>query len=286
MGRLLRRLDALGPGPFTPGAARLISLVHAVHQLGQAVAEVRIPAVTTLSVLALALVWFRPRLAMAVAFGASLVAVVVTFPATANHVYLGGVTSLLLALLDPSREDEALQLRRSLLALPVLALFHGGLAKLIHGAWFEGEALAWLLMVRFDVRAALSLVMPAAEVARLSGQQLVAGAGPFRLSGPLLLVSNLVWVVELAVPAVVLAAPRLGRWVLPALAVGLQLVAHEWTFSLLLLTMCLPLATGSALRASAPVLMGLCALLLAAQLRWVPVPPSTLPTVDRLGGPP
>ncbi|MDX2008585.1 MAG: hypothetical protein SFW67_00260 [Myxococcaceae bacterium] len=286
--RWATRVDTLSAGPLTAGGARWVALVHAVHQLGQALAEVRVPATTVLSTVAVLIVWWKPRLAMAFTFAGGLVAIGATFPVTANHVFLGTVASLLLALLDARQADEARQLQRSLVALVLLALFHGGLAKLAHGAWFRGQTLAWLTMVRLDVRAALAPFLPAETLARLSALVPAPGAGPFELSGPLVLVSNVVWVLELVAPLALLGCSPLAhraRWLLPGLALSLQLVAHEWTFALLLVTLGLPLVAERKQPRVAVALMGLAGLLLVAQLHWFATPPWLLPTVFARGGP-
>lgn len=280
------RVDSLCGGPLTERGARWVAAVHAVHQLGQALAEVRVPVTTMLSGVSLLLVWWRPRLAMALTFAGGLVAITATFPVTANHVFLGAVGSLLLALLDARNADEARQLQRSLVTLVLLALFHGGVAKLAHGAWFQGQTLAWLTMTRLDVRAALAPFLGADELGRLTALTPAVGAGPFVLSGPLVVVSNLVWVVELVVaPALLGVAPlaHRARWLLTGLSLGLQLVAHEWTFALLLVTLGLPLWTERERPRVAIVTMSLAGLLLLAQLGWPSTPPWLLPTV--FGGP-
>jgi hypothetical protein len=223
-----------------PRSLRGLATLHALHQAGQwlgqlSAARAAWPLVA-MQLAAVALAWVRPRAAMAVVAALGAAQCALTWPRTGNHLFLGVVVSLLLALLDPDVPEERAQLDASLLALPLLALGWSGVHKLAHGLWFRGETLAWLAASRPDVATVMRPFLSDADAAHLGSLRTdVAGSGPFRLGGGWVVVSNAVWVAELA--AVALWLPRLRRWapgLLLAAVWAVQLVAHEWEFALLL----------------------------------------------------
>jgi hypothetical protein len=177
------------------------------------------------------------------------------FPRTGNHLFLGVVVSLVLALIDHTREDERRLRSDAFLAIVLLVFAWSGVHKALHGLWFRGETLAWLAASRADVGAVLRPFLSDELSAQLGAASRVnQGSGPFRLGGGWALVSNAVWVSELLVlglwhPRLRALAPK----VLLALAWTVQVVAHEWEFALLLTTMLLP--AGSRLRWPAALLV-------------------------------
>lgn len=227
---------------MTATDTRTLSTVHALHQAGQVLGQNNDATLFfSLQLLMVPLAAWRPRVAMALVAALGVVQCVLAWPRTGNHLFLGVLVSVLLALLDGTEREERLQLERSLLAMVLLSFVWSGVHKLVHGAWFQGETLAWLMVSRADVAAVLRPFLSDAEALQLSLlNRAEEGSGPFRLSGAWLLVSNAVWVFELLLAA--LWHPKLRstahRVLLPAVWL-VQLVAHEWEFALLLTTMLL-----------------------------------------------
>jgi len=154
------------------------------------------------------------------------------FPFTGNHRYLELIFAGLFATLDPDEEEEGRLLLASLQWLVIVVVVYSGLQKLVHGHYFRGQYLAYSLW-RETFRAALAPLLPAGELARLRSYTGAVGDGPYVVSGPLfVVVSNAVWVVEIALGA--LLAWRRSRpfaWVATLLFIaGTELVARELMF--------------------------------------------------------
>lgn len=223
------------------GALAGFAALHALHQAGQLLG--RHQPVTDATLLPLAflhaavvpLAALRPRAGLAIIAALGAWQCVSTFPRTGNHVFLGVVVSLLVALLD---EHEALdrQLRRRLLlALPLVVFVWSGVQKLVHGYWFEGQFLAWAAVSRVDIALVMRPLLEDGVAAQLASLPRTAErAGPFRLPGVWAWAANAVWLVELASPAALLPlGGRAARWLLLTLTWALQVLAHEWEFALL-----------------------------------------------------
>ncbi|MGV3622880.1 MAG: hypothetical protein ACO1OB_18825 [Archangium sp.] len=211
---------------------RGLASVHALHQAAQVLGQPTTHAVfVVLHVLSLPLVWWRPRATMWLVAALGIAQCVLAFPRTGNHLFLGVVVSLLIALSD--RDDD------SLLAVVLLSFVWSGVHKVVHGLWFRGETLAWLMVSRADIAAVLRPFLSDGDAARLASLSRVnEGSGPFVLGGFWLVVSNVVWLGELAMGALWL--PKLRRFARPVALVSVwavQLVAHEWEFALLLTNM-------------------------------------------------
>jgi hypothetical protein len=164
--------------------------------------------------------------------------VVHTFPMTANHLYLELFAVLLVALFDPSREDEARPLLQGLRWLVVLVFFYSGLKKLYYGYYFDATFFGH--MISLDARFAdfFRVLLPAEEFRRLD---LLAwpsrlGEGPYRIDSPVaVLLSNAVWVLEIGT-ALALLVRRLRPYalILGVLTVlGIELAAREAFFGAL-----------------------------------------------------
>lgn len=225
--------------------ARALAALHALHQAGQSLGVTPPGALLAAHLVTVPLAWFRPRVAMALVAALGVVQCVLAFPRTGNHLFLGVVVSLLLALIDHARPEERHLRSDALLAIVILVFAWSGVHKVLHGLWFRGETLAWLATSRGDVAAVLRPFLSDELAAELGAASRVNdGSGPFRLRGAWLLVSNAVWLGELLVlglwhPRLRAHAPKL----LLGLAWAVQLVAHEWEFALLLTTMLLPAAS-------------------------------------------
>ena len=201
-----------------------------------------------------------------------------TFPRTANHAFLAALAAALVALRADDRDDA--HWSRQFLALGAIAFFWAGVQKLVHGHWFDGQALGWLIATREDVAAQLRPLVDDATAAGLGALSPTRdGAGPFQLPGGWRVASNGVWILEVLSPAALLLRSH-AWWLLLAAAWGAQWVAHEWEFALLLSVLALGGAPARARSIGlAAVLAGIACLALA-RLGVVPVPPALLPTVN------
>ncbi len=179
-----------------------------------------------------------------IALPAVLAQVVWRFPYTANHLYLELVCVLLLALVprDSEGEGEAHALA-ALRWTTALVLFHTGLQKLFYGAYFQGEFLALMAGTEERFGRVFRWLLPEAELTRLSGlDRKATGAGPYRVDAPLFaLASNLVWMAELTLPALLVARRTrvLGALASIGLMVGIQVAALELGFAMLFVNLLL-----------------------------------------------
>lgn len=215
--------------------ARGFALVHAFYLCGQTLgrSELRHPSLIASQLAMLGIAWRWPRSARWTLCALGILQCVLTFPRTANHAFLAAAAGMLAA----ATWDDLAEHRWQLGTLPIVALFWSGVQKLCHGLWFEGQALASLMVLREDVAQAARPLLSAELAARLHPLHFsTPGAGPFRLSGGWTLLSNLVWGMELAAPLLLLSTwgRRQVWWMLIAASWGLQWIAHEWEFALVL----------------------------------------------------
>lgn len=162
----------------------------------------------------------------------------VTFPFTANHVFLEWLILLLLALLDERREPlEAELLLQALRWLVAVFFFYTGLQKLLYGYYFQGEFLSFLTATEQRFADFFRYVISTPELARLQalgGFEL--GAGPYRADSlSLKLISNGTYVFEM-MAGIALVVPR-ARMVAAlagiAFVIMIELAAREVVFGLL-----------------------------------------------------
>lgn len=215
-----------------------VATVHAIHQASQLGVrpDAFSPWLIVLHVAAIPLAVVRPRLAMAAVAMLGIVQCVTFFPRTANHLYLGVVISLMLALLDPDDPLDLQQLRRSALALPLIVFAWSGLQKAIHGYWFSAEFLAWTIAARDDVAFVVRPLLDDATAMQLASfDRAVEGSGPYRLPVAWVLVSNVIWVTELGSPLLAVWSRTRAQlwWLLLAGTWAIQVFAHEVQFGLL-----------------------------------------------------
>jgi hypothetical protein len=209
------------------------------------------------------------RLAGAAGFALAAFVVVRLFPTTANHTFLAALSLGLFALLDPDRDEEAGLLIRSLRWVAVIVFFWAGVQKALHGLYFRGEFLAWMVAHGSAHWAdVFGWMLPAEELARLAAlPRFAAGAGPFRPDAPLfVLAANSVWVAEIALSAGLLwratrVAAALGAI---ALVVTIQLAPNEWMFALLYVQILLLFVPGEWNRRLLPAFVAAYAYLLLA----------------------
>jgi len=214
------------------------------------------------------------RRALLAMFAALAVEQVWVFPVGANHFFLEMVLVGALAFFDTERDEREGEL--FLLAarwMTVIVLFYTGLQKVLYGTYFDGQFLAFQLANGDRFGHFFALLDPS-EVERLRTLAPVRpGAGPFRLESPVLLVaSNLVWVLEMALPALMLWR-RTRHWALfvsGGFVIMLQLGAQEVMFSVLFANLCLLFADRPYNRWLLPVLPLVYLYLIGARLGYLP----------------
>lgn len=153
-----------------------------------------------------------------------------------NHTFLVFFCVLLTAVLDPDRDDESVLLLQSLRWLTAMVLFYTGLQKVMHGLWFRGEFLTWMVGRGNDNwRWVFGWLVPEEEVQRLFGLGYGPDTGPYRVqSTALLLLSNLTYVAEMALPVLlVIRRTRVAATLVAILFVfTIQLAPREFMFVL------------------------------------------------------
>jgi hypothetical protein len=168
--------------------------------------------------------------------------VVASAPFVANHDYLKWILFALFAFLRPLEAREQRLLVQATRWLVVLVFLWSGLKKALFGAYFGGEFLAYMIGTSVRFSDFFSLLLPAAEIARLQGYAGELGSGPYRVDGWLFpLLSNAVWLGEIAVGLTLLwARARPWAWVLGlGMLFGIEFVAREVFFGLLFTTLLL-----------------------------------------------
>jgi hypothetical protein len=263
-------------------AFRILVLAHfAVQSWAWAVKPVPVPApfpplgihlaAAVLSFLCVAAFFRRGRLACALALPIVAWEVYWVFPSTPNHTFLGFVVIGLCSFLDSDEPDEEALLLQALRWLAVLIFFWAGVQKLLHGLYFRGEFLLWMVGQGVERWGDLfGWLVPAEEVARLrSLPRFMTGAGPYRVDSlPMILAANSVWIGEIA-----LAVGMLFRRTREFAAVGaiglaylVQLAPREFMFALLYTNLLLLFVRGDWNRRLLPLFLALYAGLLAVLL--------------------
>ncbi len=192
-------------------------------------------------------------------------------PFTANHTVLALAVLALFAALDPRDEQEGALLLQTLRWMAVLIFFWAGLQKALHGCYFRGEFLAWMIGQGVELWSqTFAWFVPADEIARLrSLDRFRPGAGPFRAQAPLLWgLSNGVWVGEIGL-AFGLLWRRTRTWAALGaigLVVTIQLAPREWMFALLYAQLLLLFVPGAWNRRLLPLFLLTFAALLVALL--------------------
>lgn len=241
------------------------AFVFAAHQAGQLLnrAELRQVELVAAYLLWLPLFCYRYNWAKWATVLLSAVQCYAAFPRTANHAFLAMFAGALMAL--GSQKD--------LLLLVVIPFFWGGVQKCVHGLWFDGQMLGWLIVNRTDVVAPLRPLFSDETAKRLA-------LGDYRLSGGWLVVTNFVWLLELITPTVLFVRTH-AWWILLCIGWSLQLVAHEWEFALLLSFLCISAAPLRVQKFGFAAVLGGVLVLAATRLGWLPIPYAFLETVGR-----
>jgi hypothetical protein len=162
--------------------------------------------------------------------------IVATFPQTSNHALLELIGVSLLAFLDRRSAEERELMVRTYCWIVAIVLFHSGLQKVLYGTYFDAQFLGAFIAAKPSFAQTFGLILPATELSRLQGLPIQVGAGSFAVNSlPVLALSNLVYIVEMALP-VLLLWPR-TRTAAAVLAMvftaALQTAARELFFGAL-----------------------------------------------------
>jgi hypothetical protein len=195
------------------------------------------------------------------------------FPTGGNHDHLELLFCLLAAFLRLDAADERRLYLRAVRWMVVVVFLFSGVQKLAHGYWVRGLYLAWAIGSTESFRAVLGPLLPPDEVARLASYRGAVGDGPYLVSSlPLLAVSNLTWITELALgPLLLWRATRAAAvGVAVVLLVAIELGAREVFFGLIFLDMIALFLRGDANRRLVVPAVVLLAALALSRLGWLP----------------
>lgn len=213
-----------------------------------------------------------PRLmrpAASVLVGIQLVRFALTYPDVSNHYLVEVLCVGVFALVDLEREEERDLCLRALCWLAAIVLFMSGLQKLLHGAYFEGEYLAYMVSSTDRFRDFFAPMLSSADLAHLDSLRGAIDAVPFQLdrpvgplpgpyrveSTPFLLASNAVWIAEMVVPLGLLWRRTRPVALLAAvlLMVGIVASSREFFFDTLFLNLLLLFARSAVNRKILPL---------------------------------
>ncbi|HHO49312.1 MAG TPA: hypothetical protein ENK18_00175 [Deltaproteobacteria bacterium] len=299
MGALDRSLDALGVDPelvLEPKVDTLRALLL-IHVALRALQIARLPeffavsrggfvVAATLAALLGLLAWSpvsglgAARRAQIGRLGATLataqlaIQVGISFPFIPNHLFLELLCCGLLTIYGAPRSEDRQLLLTAVRWIAALVLLWTGIQKLWWGTWDHGEFLAAAIAERDSFATFMAPLLSTAELQQLRGMELTIGGGPLRLEGGWgLALSNLTWILEIALPLGMLW-PR-SRSAAVGGAVGLvcliELAARELFFGLLFVQLLLVIPPGRTLQRSAPLLLGLYGLLALALAGGLPL---------------
>lgn len=162
------------------------------------------------------------------------------FPQSGNHVYLQCLIVFALALTRLDDPDDRRELFAALRWVTIFVFFYAGVQKLVHGYYVRGEVFAFLIANEDRFDALLSPLLSAAEQARFAAFTMAEGEGPYRVTHPLLIAgAHSTYLAEIAVPALMLWARTrtLGLYAALAMLAGIELVARELFFGLLMVNL-------------------------------------------------
>lgn len=254
---------------FLLAEAAVHAWVTAVDGSGQGFEHVLLASAVVLSGCALfAFVARPPRIVVALAFTTMVARLTVAFPHLYNHLFLEALLMGAAAILPGKDEDDAVFLQFTRATI-VLVLVWSGVQKVLHGCYFGGEFLAVSIASNEHFAMPFTWIAPA-EVARLRDLlPLQVGAGPFRLEPlPLVALSNLVWVAEIALPIALVVRQTRALAVVATLAllVAIESAARELVFGLLFAGGVLLFAQGRVFSRALPWLLAALGAVLAIEL--------------------
>lgn len=163
------------------------------------------------------------------------VVIAAEFPAAGNHAYLELYFCLLIAFVDPEREEEQRLFVMAARWMMVVIFFYSGMQKLVHGYYFAAQYFAFSMTLP-SFRDVFQWLVPADEIQRLTHLAGDWGDGPYRSDDlGLRLLTNATWILELTLaPMLLLRATRsLAVAGILALLVGIESGAREVFFGLI-----------------------------------------------------
>jgi hypothetical protein len=195
------------------------------------------------------------RPAASVLAGIQCVRFALTYPDVSNHYLVEVVCVAIFAAVDLDREEERDLCLRALCWLAALVLFMSGLQKALHGSYFQGEFLAYMVSGTDRFRDFFSPILSAGDLEHLRSlegamdsvqfrfdQPVGPMPGPFRVdSTPFVLVANAIWIGEMVV-AVGLLVRRVRKVALIGavlLMIGIVASSREFFFDTLFLNLLL-----------------------------------------------
>jgi hypothetical protein len=193
------------------------------------------------------------------------------FPATPNHVFLTLVLVTLSSAFDLKKSSDSLLLLQTLRWIAVIIFVWAGIQKALHGLYFRGEFLTWMVAQGIDRWAdVFGLIISEPELARITAfPRFVPGTGPYRVDSWLFIaVSNSVWIAEILLGLAMLHR-RTREWAAVgaiALVFMIQTAPREFMFALLYTSLLLLLFRGEPNRRLMPVFLLVYACMLAALL--------------------
>jgi hypothetical protein len=204
-----------------------------------------------------------------------LLLIAVSFPTTPNHYYLELIALILLSTVAgegiEEQEETALAALRWVAAI---VLFQTGLQKVLYGLYFRGDIFAFLIGQDPRFATLFGAVVAPEEISRLASYDaLRTGVGPYRLdSFPVVAASNLTYVVELALPSLMMirTTRRWAAWAAVAFVLLIQLGAREAGFAVVFSSLLLLFQADVPLRRVLPALAVLFLLAIGAAHGFLP----------------
>jgi hypothetical protein len=209
------------------------------------------------------------RPAASVLAGIQLVRFALTYPDVSNHYLIEVLCVAVFAAVDLEREEERDLCLRALCWLAAIVLFMSGLQKLLHGCYFQGEYLAYMVAGTDRFRDFFSPILSAADLEHLRSlhgameavpfqfdQPIGPMPGPYRVDSPLfVIVSNAIWIGEMTVPMALLWRRVRPVALVAAVLLMLGIVAssREFFFDTLFLNLLLLYARAPVNRTLLPV---------------------------------
>lgn len=193
------------------------------------------------------------------------------FPSTPNHVFLTFVLVTLCFAFDLKKSSESLLLLQTLRWIAVIIFVWAGVQKALHGLYFQGEFLTWMVAHGVDRWAELfGWMMSPSELERITAlPRFEPGTGPYRVDSWLFVfAANFVWVGEILIGLAMLHR-RTREWAAVAaiaLVFTIQTAPREFMFALLYTSVLLLLFRGEPNRRLMPVFLVVYACMLAALL--------------------
>jgi hypothetical protein len=153
------------------------------------------------------------------------------FPEVPNHGYVFCAALLATALFRAGLREEEIALASGYRYLVAIVFFWSGMQKFLAGTWTQSQFLIYEIGHSERFGRAVGWLATRAE------QRAYRIGGPFSSHGPLMLVSNFVWIAEIVIALGLLSAQSVlqkrAAWAALVLLVGVEFVARESVFGLL-----------------------------------------------------